>query len=89
MRRPLRTNQFKKDVDLARRRGKNLKKLRVVMERLTREETLEARHKDHALRGKFRGRRECHLDPDWLLIYKLDGDDIIFERTGTHSDLFD
>jgi mRNA interferase YafQ len=89
MRKPARTNQFKKDVNLARRRGKNLEKLRVVMEKLIREVPLEARHRDHLLHGEYVGRRECHLEPDWLLIYKLDGEDIIFERTGTHSDLFE
>lgn len=52
------------------------------------DEPLEARHRDHPLVGNYAGRRECHLEPDWLLIYKLDGDDIIFERTGTHADLF-
>ena len=89
MRRPVRTNQFKKDVKLAQRRGKNLVKLRVVIQRLINEEKLEPRHKDHPLHGPYQGRRECHLEPDWLLIYKLDGEDIIFERTGTHADLFE
>jgi mRNA interferase YafQ len=91
MRKPVRTNQFKKDVELARRRGKNLEKVRVVILRLIHEETLDPRHRDHALRGPFIGRRECHLESDWLLIFKLDGDDIIFifERTCSHSDLFE
>lgn len=88
MRNPVRTNRFKKDVELVRKRGKNLKKLRIVMENLIKEETLGSRHRDHPLVGNYSGRRECHLEPDWLLIYKLDGEDIIFERTGTHSDLF-
>jgi len=46
------------------------------------------KYKDHNLIGNFIGRRECHIEPDWLLIYKIDEDFIIFERTGTHSDLF-
>jgi mRNA interferase YafQ len=88
MRRPVRTNRFKKDVELVRRRGKDLNKLRAVMERLIAEEPLPGRCRDHPLIGEYVGRRECHIDPDWLLIYKLEGEDIIFERTGTHTDLF-
>jgi len=88
MRNPVRTSRFKKDVKLARRRGKNLSKLRTVMGKLITDESLETRHKDHTLLGNYAGRRECHLEPDWLLIYKLDGKDIVFERTGTHADLF-
>jgi addiction module toxin, RelE/StbE family len=45
-------------------------------------------NRDHPLVDNYVGRRECHIEPDWLLIYKLDGDEIIFERTGSHSDLF-
>lgn len=88
MRNPLRTSRFKKDVELARKRGKELIKLREVMEKLVEEERLGTNYRDHPLMGNYRGRRECHIEPDWLLIYKLDGEDIIFERTGTHADLF-
>ncbi|CAN5350223.1 type II toxin-antitoxin system YafQ family toxin [soil metagenome] len=88
MRRPLRTSRVKKDVELARKRGKNLAKLRMVMQQLIDEVPLQPRHRDHALVGKYRNRRECHLEPDWLLIYKLEGNNIIFERSGTHADLF-
>lgn len=49
---------------------------------------LNPKHRDHNLVGKYNGRRECHIENDWLLIYKIEGDTIIFERTGTHSDLF-
>lgn len=88
MRNPLRTSRFKKDVELARKRGKDLVKLRDVMEKLVAEERLDANYRDHPLMGNYIGRRECHIESDWLLIYKLDSADIIFERTGTHSDLF-
>jgi mRNA interferase YafQ len=88
MLRPVRANCFKKDVELARKRGKDLNKLRAVMEKLIAEEPLEAWHRDHSLVGGYAGRRECHIEPDWLLIYKLESDEIILERTGTHSDLF-
>jgi mRNA interferase YafQ len=88
MLRPVRTNCFKKDVELARKRGNDLNKLRAVMEKLIAEEPLEAWHREYPLVGGYAGRRECHIEPDWLLIYKLESDKIILERTGTHSDLF-
>lgn len=84
------TTQFEKDLKLTIKRGKNLKKLRDVMDKLLRQEKLEPKHRDHWLTGNYSNRRECHLEPDWLLIYKpvLEKNAIIFERTGTHSDLF-
>lgn len=88
MRNPVRTRRFKKDVALARRRGNNLSMLRTIMQKLIDEVPLEPRHRDHPLVGKYRSRRERHIEPDWLLIYKLEGRDIIFERCGTHADLF-
>ncbi len=88
MRNPVTTKRFEKEVELGRRRGKDLSKLRDVMTQLINEQPLAAKYLDHPLSGKYKDRRECHIEPDWLLIYKLDGDDIIFERTGTHSDLF-
>ncbi len=88
MRRPSFTKQFRKDLKRMQRRGKDSAKLKGVMTLLIDEETLEPRHRDHTLAGNYRDRRECHIEPDWLMIYKLDGNEIIFERTGTHSDLF-
>ncbi|MGH8576358.1 MAG: type II toxin-antitoxin system YafQ family toxin [Gammaproteobacteria bacterium] len=88
MRRPVRTHRFKNDVALARRRGRDLGKLRRILERLIAEEPLSDRHRDHPLIGEHVARRECRVEPDWLLIYKLEGKDTIFERTGTHVDLF-
>ena len=70
-------------------RGKSKKKIREVLKKLINEEQLDARYKDHKLLGNFKDRRECHIEPDWLLIYKKSSDEIIFERTGTHSDLFE
>jgi mRNA interferase YafQ len=58
------------------------------MQFLLNQEKLPAKNRDHALTGNYTDRRECHIEPDWLLIYKLESDSIIFERTGTHSDLF-
>ena len=83
-----RTTRFKKDFKLMHKQGKRIKELETVMIRLAKEESLEPKYKDHELQGKYSDRRECHIRPDWLLIYKLSVTEIIFERTGSHSDLF-
>ena len=85
---PIRTTQFKRDVKLATKRGKNLSKLKTVMMKLVNEEPLEMKYKDHKLSGNYSNHRECHVEPDWLLIYRLEDEEIHFVRTGTHSDLF-
>jgi mRNA interferase YafQ len=59
------------------------------MRRLANEEQLEPQFRDHKLSGEWQGFRECHVEPDWLLIYRIEGDEITFVRTGTHADLFD
>lgn len=86
---PARTNTFKRDLDRCKKRGYDMNLARVVMGRLIHPEPLEPVHNDHPLKGEWVGHRECHLKPDWLLIYRIEGGEIIFERTGTHSDLFD
>lgn len=85
-----RTTQFKKDVKLAGKRGKDLEKLKAVLDLLIAGDELPAQYKDHPLRGNFAGSRDCHIEPDWLLIYTLtkNGAHVRLERTGTHSDLF-
>lgn len=85
-----RTTQFKKDVRLADRRGKDLEKLKAVLDLLIEGDTLPAQYKDHPLRGNFAGSRDCHIEGDWVLIYTLteNGGHVRFERTGTHGDLF-
>ena len=88
MRAPNYTRQFERDLRLAQRRGKDIEKLKQVVAALINEESLAERYYDHPLKGNYRDSHECHLEPDWLLIYKLRGDEIIFERTGRHSDLF-
>jgi mRNA interferase YafQ len=82
------TDQFEKDFDRVIRRGKNKDKTLQVMQKLLNEEKLRPSYRDHKSRGPLAGRRECHIEPDWLLIYVKQRDRIIFERTGTHSDLF-
>jgi len=85
-----RTSQFKKDVKRAEKRGKDMAKLKVMLERLIEGEPLPPEFKDHPLRGNCAGSRDCHIEPDWVLIYTLTDHDahVCFERTGTHSDLF-
>lgn len=82
------TKQFLKELKLAKKRGKKSKKLELVVEKLACGTVLEKKYRDHNLIGNFFGRRECHIEYDWLLIYKIDGTRIILERTGTHADLF-
>ncbi len=89
MRTPSFTRQFERDLRLMQRRGKDIPKLRSVMTLLIEELPLAERMRDHSLVGNWRGRRECHIEPDWLLIYKLEDNEIIFDRTGTHADLFE
>ncbi|MEB4590130.1 type II toxin-antitoxin system YafQ family toxin [Candidatus Thiothrix sp. Deng01] len=90
MREAVYTSRFKKDVKLSKKRGKDMERLKAVMVLLANAEPLPQELKDHPLSGNWQARRELHVEPDWLLIYKLTDDDstITFERTGTHSDLF-
>lgn len=88
MRAPIYTKQFSKDVKLAQRRGKNMAKLKLIARSLVADEQLDPIHRDHKLIGDYALRRECHIESNWLLIYKMQGNTITFERTGTHSDLF-
>ena len=86
------TRQFKKDYKLALKRGCNPGELQKVLTYLSAEKELPPRYKDHLLRNSrnHQGMRECHIEPDWLLIYKIQDELLILKliRTGTHSDLF-
>ncbi len=84
------SNQFKKDLKTAVKRGYDIGLLETVVNTLAAQKPLPEKHRDHALTGDYIGFRECHILPDWLLIYRIDGDDLILflSRTGTHSDLF-
>ncbi len=86
---PSYTKQFGKDLKKMLNRGKPKKKIKDVLKKLINEEQLDARFKDHKLIGNLKDRRECHIEPDWLLVYKKTSVEIVFERTGTHSDLFE
>ena len=89
MRAPLYTKQFEKDLKKMEKRGRPLEKIKGIIKKLVNEERLDARNMNHKLIGNYKGRRECHIEGDWLLIYKLTDSEITFERTGTHSDLFE
>ncbi len=82
------TGRFKKDMKLAQKRGLDPALLQEVVLILTREAPLPEKFRDHALTGDWRGFRECHVQPDWLLIYKTEAGTLLLYRTGTHSDLF-
>ncbi len=85
---PVYTRQFERDLKRIKKRRKNTEKLKIILRSLIEEEELDPIHRDHKLIGNWLGRRECHIESDWLLIYKVEDDRIIFERTGSHSDLF-
>jgi len=85
---PVYTRQFERDLRLALRRGKNVEKFKIIARTLLAGQPLDPIHRDHRLVGNYIGRRDCHIESDWLLIYKADGNRLIFERMGTHSDLF-
>lgn len=82
------TKQFKRDVKRMEKRGKLLLKLKKIIGKLVSKELLDLKHRDHSLTGNYDQHRECHIEPDWLLIYKIISDTLRLERTGSHSDLF-
>jgi len=88
MLKPSYTSQFKKDYKLQSRRHQDLTLLDNIIEILVKKESLPVHNRDHPLQGDYKGYRECHIEPDWLLIYKIENSNIYFVRTGTHSDLF-
>ncbi len=85
---PVFTTQFKKDYKLSRKRGRDMSKIKAIISRLTNESPLPQNNKDHALSCNHKNCRECHIEPDWLLIYEVVETEIHFIRTGSHSDLF-
>ncbi len=84
------TGRFQKDLKRVQKRGYNLDLIKYVIKKLSKGEQLEAKYRDHSLSGNFSGCRECHITPDWLLVYEIDDGNLILylTRTGTHSDLF-
>lgn len=84
------TNQFKKDLKLAKKRNKDLNKLFKAVEILASGGTLDAKYRDHGLSGDYQGTRECHIEPDWLLVYEIRDDVLVLMlyRLGSHFELF-
>ena len=85
---PIYKKKFKQDVERLKKRGKILKKFQAILSILINRGTLLPNHRDHQLRGEYSDCRECHIEPDWLLIYFIGDGAITFVRTGTHADLF-
>ena len=85
------STRFRRDLRRAEKRGKDLSPIKEAIDRLANGETLPPEYRDHALKGKYIGYRECHIEDDWLLIYKRDKKVLILllSRTGTHQDVFD
>ncbi len=83
------TNRFLRDLTLANKRGLDLDKLDAIVNLLQVQKPLPLKNRDHFLSGNWSEHRECHIQPDWLLIYRTDEEFLFLERTGTHADLFD
>ena len=86
---PAYTKRFAKDLKKMARRGKALKKIKRIIKTLVNEKHLDARHGNYKLIGSYKGRREYNIKPGWLLIYKIIDSEIIFERTGKYSDIYE
>lgn len=84
-----RLSKFKKDYRLCVKRGYDMQKLHRTVDLLVTGKALEPHYKDHSLRGEYKDCRECHIEPDWLLIYMLTESELVLVRSGTHADLFE
>jgi mRNA interferase YafQ len=84
-----RDSQFKKDVKRAFKRNKDIRRLKKIINLLVKAEKIPLENRDHQLKGTLKDCRECHIEPDWLLIYRIEGSELCLIRTGTHSDLFE
>lgn len=89
MRQPSYSGQFRRDLKRIKKRGKDVTKLKVSMQLLIEASPLPEQYLDHLLKGDWKDCRDLHIEPDWLLIYRVKDGSVHFERTGTHSDLFD
>ena len=82
------TSQFKKDYKRIQKQNKDINKLKQLINKLVSGVSLEDKNHDHQLTGKWKGHRDCHIEPDWILIYRITSDTLFLERTGSHSELF-
>ena len=85
---PVRSAQFKRDVKRTQKRGKDMAKLKVLLSLLIEQSTLPGAYMDHPLLGDWKGYRDAHIEPDWLLLYRVEGEELHLARTGSHADLF-
>jgi mRNA interferase YafQ len=83
------SNAYKRDFKKCERRGKNMLSLAPIIANLRNRKSLPFKYKDHKLIGNYKGFRELHIEPDWLLIYKIEGENLLLHRMGSHNDLFD
>jgi mRNA interferase YafQ len=88
MRNPVRSSQFKRDVKKAEQRGKRMDKLRTLLRLLIQQQPLPQAYLDHPLKGAWNGHRGAHIEPDWILVYRIEGTDLHLTRTGSHADIF-
>ena len=82
------TSQFKKDYKRVKKQNKNIEKIKIVIEKLVACQQLEPKYRDHQRSGNWASHHDCHIEPDWILIYRIAGDQLFLERTGSHSELF-
>ncbi|MGJ7457498.1 type II toxin-antitoxin system YafQ family toxin [Halomonas sp. MA07-2] len=85
---PVRSSQFKRDVKKVQKRGKDMTKLRTLLDLLIKQASLPDAYQDHSLHGNWKGYRDAHIEPDWLLLYCVVDDELYLARTGSHADLF-
>jgi len=89
VRTPIRARRFERDVKRAKKRGKDMEKLKTVLSLLIDGKPLPESFRDHPLKGEWVGFRDLHIEPDWLLLYAVEGNELRLARTGTHADVFD
>lgn len=82
------SSQFKKDYKKVKSQDKDISQLEIIIKKLLNSEKLDPKYKDHKLSGRWKNFRDCHISPDWILIYRLSDDALYLERTGSHSELF-
>ena len=82
------TTQFKKDYKRIKKQNKDPDQLKIVIKKLVEGKKLEPKYIDHPLSGNWKGHRDCHIESDWILIYRIEDEDLFLERTGSHSELF-
>jgi mRNA interferase YafQ len=86
---PVWSGKFKRDAKRAEKRGKDMEKLKAILLLLIEEKPVPPNYSDHPLKGQWAGFRDLHIEPDWLLLYRIEGEELRLARTGTHADLFD